>query len=56
MAGIWKKINSNFSSKTRQKGAGLLRSSAASKVYSAIELKATLQEGTRVSIDSELEK
>ena len=56
MAGIWKKINSNFSSKPRPKGAGLLTWSAAFNVYAAIYLKETIQEGTRVSIDSGVRK
>jgi len=48
MVGIWKKINSYFSFKRRKKGAGFLTWSAAFSVYAATDLKATVQEGTRV--------
>jgi hypothetical protein len=56
MAGVWKKINSNFSSKPRQNGTGFLTWSAAFNVYAAIYLKTTVQEGIRVSIDSGVRK
>ena len=51
MGGIWKTINSNFSSKPRQKGAALLTCSAAFNVYAATDLKKTVQEGSRVPRD-----
>jgi hypothetical protein len=56
MTGIWKKINSNFSFKPRQKGRGLLTWTAAFNVYVAIDLKVTVQEGIRISIDSGVRK
>jgi len=49
MARIWRKINSDLSSKPRQKEPRLLTWPAAINVYAAIDFKVTVQEGTRVS-------
>jgi len=56
MARIWKKINSNFSSKPRPKGAGPLTWTASFNVYAGIDLQVTVQEGARVSVDSVVRK
>jgi hypothetical protein len=53
---IWKNINSIFSSKPRQKGAGLLTWSADFNIYASFDLKATVQEGIKVTLDSGVRK